>query len=92
LGRSARADLIEIGQGGEVSRMSTGLTRGALLRAIYVREGLQLVEYLPRGLVARPAALLSVGVVIPRTLITLARLLLFVVWTEARAWFKAPRS
>ncbi len=92
LGRSARAGLIEIESGGVVSKAATALTRGALLRTIYIREGLQLAKYLRRGVIDRPGAFLRVGVLVPMTLITLARLLPFVAWTEARALLRARRS
>lgn len=78
LAPSDSADLIEIKSGGAVGRVSTGLTRGALFRRLYVREGLRLVGY--------------AGVATPMVLITLARLLPFIVWTEARARFMAPQS
>jgi hypothetical protein len=92
LDRTARADLVEIASGGRVDRTSAGLTRGALLRTIYVREGLQLVGYVLRGVVDRPEALFRAGVVIPMSVITLARVLPFIAWTETRARFDAPRS
>ena len=92
LGPASCADLIEIRSGGGASRILTGLTRRALLRRIYVREGLQLVEYLPRRVIESPGAPLRAGVAIPMTLITLARLLPFVAWTEARARFTSSRA
>jgi len=92
LDRSARAVLIEIGSGGRVRRVSPSLTRGALARLIYGREERQLVEYLHHRVIARPAALVRVGFVIPMTLITFVRVLPFIAWTEARAWLRARRE
>jgi len=74
LAGSERADLIEVDRGGAVSRIAESLTRRALLRTIYVREASQ-----PGGPQLRGA------VAIPLTLISLARLLAFVLWTEGRA-------
>jgi hypothetical protein len=92
LGPSSRADLVEIKIGGDVSHISAGLTRGALVRAIYIREGVRLVEYVPRTVVDRPGLSLRAAIAIPMTAITLARVLPFVAWTEARARSRAPRS
>lgn len=92
LDRTARADLIEIGPGGRVSRISSSLTQGALLRTVYVREGLRLVACVRRSVIDGPEALVRVGLVIPVTLITLARVLPFIAWTEAYARFAAARQ
>jgi hypothetical protein len=108
LRRGARVDLIEIQPGGQVSRTSSGLTRGSLLRRIYVREAFLLARsivrpatrgaWVPDGTVGTLRSGLRVVVhstrrilrsaaVVPVMLATLARLLPFVVWTEARARF-----
>ena len=81
LSRSGYADLVQIESGGGVNQVSTHLSRRTLLRTIYVRESLQLGEWLMRA-----------GGVIPMTMITLAQALPFIAWTEARARFMWPRS
>lgn len=91
LGRFARADLLEIGTGGGVRRISTGQTRGTLLGKLYVREGSRLAAYVLHDIVHRPGVFLRAGVALPLALFTLARVLPFIAWHEARALLRARR-
>lgn len=97
IGPGARADLIELRNGGRSYRTLPGLGRTALALRLYTREALLLTEYLvrkgagrPMGraatLVSLPRALVGAGLALPlAAVITVGRLIPFILWTEARA-------
>jgi hypothetical protein len=107
LASGGRAHLVELTRGGGITCTRNDLTRAALLRRLYVREALLLLEYIVRVGVGRPADRLAGGplatllnlpravigavLAIPVATVTLARLIPFILWTEARARMKARR-